>query len=271
MSWVSDGSLTSTALGRRALIGCMYAAVATGVTYGFSMYSSALKEQFCFSQQQLANLNTIQYSLGPLSPLFGAFARRCGVKGTLLLGGLWVSSAQTVFYLVATQRIHAGNPAIVLLGISMLQYMGIQLISSGAFATPIMHFQRQRGMAAALVKSFVGLAGAVVSQLYGAHDVTNTICCADTPLPARLPQSASRTRPLPAARPRPPPDLSARAQCSSSACRAPSPRRSTASCSGRASRSAAASSRQWSCRARPMRARASHARCCATCTPTCSC
>jgi MFS family permease len=241
MYWVSDGSLTSTALGRRALIGCMYAAVATGVTYGFSMYSSALKEQFCFSQQQLANLNTIMFSLGPFSPLFGAFARRCGVKGTLLLGGLWVSSAQIVFYLVATQRIHAGDPAKVLLGISMLQYMGIQLISSCAFSTPIMHFQRQRGMAAALVKSFVGLAGAVVSQLYGAHDVTNTITRYAAPIrlsqraPPRAPQERALSPLLP--------DLSARAQCSSSACRAPSPRRSTASCSGRASRSAAASSR----------------------------
>ena len=51
MYWVSDGSLTSTALGRRALIGCMYASVATGVTYGFSMevvrFFSLIDE--CFS------------------------------------------------------------------------------------------------------------------------------------------------------------------------------------------------------------------------------
>lgn len=164
--YVADASLTSTAGARRALIGCMYAAVGTGVTYGFSIYSSALKQQFCFSQSQLANLNTVQYALGPLGAVLGAFARRCGPKGTLLLGGLWVSSAQVVFFLIATRRIATGDPASVLLCVSLFQYIGIQTITAGCFATPVLHFQRQRGLATALTKSFVGLAGAVVSQLY---------------------------------------------------------------------------------------------------------
>ena len=82
------------ALPRRALLGCLYAAVLTGCFYGFSLYSQALKSSFDLSQSELDNINTIPYACGLLASLFGMVSKAFGARLAMLIGGLITSGMQ---------------------------------------------------------------------------------------------------------------------------------------------------------------------------------
>ena len=153
---------------RRAIAGCLYGAIVTGCFYGFSMYSRALKKQFGLSQSQLDNVNTIPYAFGLLSPLFGKLSILLGPRLSILIGGLWCAAWQLVLFLLATRRLVLPSvaPSLSLVVASIFVYNGVQLVSAAVFSTPVVHFPRQRGQAASLVKSFVGLGATVVAQLY---------------------------------------------------------------------------------------------------------
>ena len=153
---------------RRAIAGCLYGAIVTGCFYGFSMYSRALKKQFGLSQSQLDNINTVPYAFGLLSPLFGKLSILLGPRLSILLGGLWCAAWQLVLFLLATKRLVLPSvaPSLSLVVASIFVYNGVQLVSAAVFSTPVVHFPRQRGQAASLVKSFVGLGATVVAQLY---------------------------------------------------------------------------------------------------------
>eukprot|EP00658_Telonema_sp_P-2_P040730 TRINITY_DN29122_c0_g1_i2.p1 TRINITY_DN29122_c0_g1~~TRINITY_DN29122_c0_g1_i2.p1 ORF type:complete len:574 (-),score=109.27 TRINITY_DN29122_c0_g1_i2:256-1977(-) len=149
-----------------ALLACLLAAAATGCNYGFGMYSQALKSQFNMSQGQLDNINTIPYAFGVTSPLWGLLSRKLGTRITLVAGGLAVGTAQLSIYLVATKRVTVPSPPNTLVAIAILQYFAMAMITAPAFSVPVLHFPEQRADAIALVKSFVGLSAAVVSQTY---------------------------------------------------------------------------------------------------------
>ena len=148
--------------------GLLYGAIVTGCFYGFSMYSRALKKQFGLSQSQLDNINTVPYAFGLLSPLFGKLSILLGPRLSILLGGLWCAAWQLVLFLLATKRLVLPSvaPSLSLVVASIFVYNGVQLVSAAVFSTPVVHFPRQRGQAASLVKSFVGLGATVVAQLY---------------------------------------------------------------------------------------------------------
>jgi len=149
-----------------ALLACLLAAAATGCNYGFGMYSKALQKQFSLSHSQLDNINTIPYAFGVTSPCWGMLSKRMGARTSFLLGGTIIGSTQLLMYLVAVKSIPISNPPVTLVAISVVTYFGMCIVTAPSFSTPVLHFQQQRGSATALVKSFVGLSGAVVSQVY---------------------------------------------------------------------------------------------------------
>ena len=53
-----------------------------------------------------------------------------------------------------------------LVAAGVFAFFGLQLTSSAAFTAPVQHFPQFRGAAASLVKSFVGLGGAVTTQTF---------------------------------------------------------------------------------------------------------
>jgi len=156
--------MSSTVTARRALLGCIYAGLTTGCFYGFGMYSAALKAQFQLSQESLDNINTLPYLLGVTSPIYGPVVRRFGARPTFIIAGALAGGFQMLMWLLATKRLSGGYPA--LLACNFGVYMGVQLCSGAAFSKPIQYFPSQRGRAMGLVKTFVGLGAAVVSQLY---------------------------------------------------------------------------------------------------------
>ena len=141
-------------------------ALATGTFYGFGMYSGALKAQFNLTQPQLDDVNTLCYLVGLISPLWGAVVDKFGARNAVLFGGCVSFSCQVCMYLVAVKIISTSAPTAVLVLLQTGTMCGSAFMTAAAFATPVRHFQQHRGRAVALCKSFVGMGGAVVSQLY---------------------------------------------------------------------------------------------------------
>ena len=112
--------------------------------YGFALYSKALKATFGLTQRELVNVNTLPYALGVLSPVWGMVQRRIGLKPQLLLGGLVASSSQIFTYLIATKTFPiSAPPGLVLVLMGMCTYIGVCLITSPSFSTPVKHFSEQ--------------------------------------------------------------------------------------------------------------------------------
>ena len=153
---------------RRGLIAGLYAAIATGPFYGFSVYSLSLKAQCGLSQSALSNINTIPYGLGVFSPLIGAIGRPLGARGALFVGGLLVAVALVAQFILATHchgAVRSAAPILLVL-CSCLTYIGLQFVTSVAFPVPVLFWPINRSQVTAAVKSFVGLGGAAVAQSY---------------------------------------------------------------------------------------------------------
>ena len=160
--------MSSSAPPRLALITGLYASVATGCFYGFSVYSKALKARFHLSQTQLSNINTVPYCVGIFSSLIGLASHRMGRRVTLLLGGLVSGGTQVLMYVLATSYYHSimGSAQYVLPALAAGTFVGVALVTSVAMPTPVKLWPRNRALAVAGCKSFVGLGGAAVSQVY---------------------------------------------------------------------------------------------------------
>lgn len=136
---------------------------------GFSVYSVSLKAQCGLSQAALANINTIPYALGVASPFYGMIARRLGMRGGLAAGGLLIAGAFVTQYAMATRCdggfIRTWAPFLLVFA-SCVTYIGVQFVTSIAFPVPVLFWPHNRSQVTAMVKSFVGLGGAVVAQTY---------------------------------------------------------------------------------------------------------
>ena len=154
---------------RRALVMGLYAAVATGIFYGFGVYSQALKHQFGLTQMQISSINTLPYLLGLVSPIFGPAVRKFGERAVLCLGVCFACGSQAGIYVVSAihpDAIRHRSPTIILVLFYCVTYLGIQCFTSVAFPIPVKHWPVNRAVTTAAVKSFVGLGGISVSEFY---------------------------------------------------------------------------------------------------------
>lgn len=149
-----------------ALVGCLYAAAPTGIFYGFSLYSAALQAQFDLSEGDLLNIATLPFAFGWTGPCWGRITQRTGPRLGLLLFGSIISLSYFLMYLVATRTISLGSPQVSLVVLNCTTYFGLMGCGSVSFSVPVWHYQRLRSKAVALGKSFVGLSGAAVAQLF---------------------------------------------------------------------------------------------------------
>ena len=122
------------------------------------------------SDAALANVNTLPFALGFVTPpLVARVGAMIGPAALLFLGGAIASAAQLLLFLLASRTLPtpaALPPSIALVLCTMAVYVGNQFVTATAFSAPVYHFQRRRGRAVSLIKTFVGLSGAMVSQLY---------------------------------------------------------------------------------------------------------
>ena len=154
---------------RAALLAGMYAALSTGAFYGFAIYSPALKRQLHLSQAELVNINTVPYAFGVVSVLWGALTQRVGFRVAFLLGGSLLAGSQLLLYCLAMRIVEPPKMLplpIALVVVATTAFFGLQLVSSACFTAPVQHFPQFRGLASSIVKAFVGLGGAVTTQLF---------------------------------------------------------------------------------------------------------
>mmetsp|Transcript_86166 Transcript_86166/g.230789 ORF Transcript_86166/g.230789 Transcript_86166/m.230789 type:complete len:562 (+) Transcript_86166:33-1718(+) len=149
-----------------AIIACLFGAAPTGLLYGFSLYSEALRSKFDLTDGELLNISTLPSAMGFCGPFVGAAAQSLSPVAALMIGAAIMASCQGMMYAVAAGAVQLGNVAIALPVLSCVSYIGMATITSVVFSIPVHHFQHRRGEAIALVKAFVGLAGAAVAQIY---------------------------------------------------------------------------------------------------------
>ena len=155
------------------LTACYMSALTTGATtYAFSFYSSALKTSLHLSQNQLDTLSSATFCAGILSWIPGMIVDAWGARSAMAAGGLSNTVNLTLYWIIATERVHLPDIDVLVLVLSLLGvliFMGCALVTGSVFKAIVESCgPGTKGKAVGCAKGYVGVGSGVYVCLFGA-------------------------------------------------------------------------------------------------------
>eukprot|EP00899_Mesostigma_viride_P000628 jgi/Mesvir1/10566/Mv21786-RA.2 len=147
-----------------ALTAGIWICTTAGTVYLFSLYSEALKKELGYSQKMIQGLASAKDAGCYIGIVAGLFYDRFTPRKTLAIGLTMQIVGYFVVWLAATGRVAPSY--MQLLVVFAVAANGTAWLDVSALATCIRNFPQQRGAAVGILKSFVGLSGALFTLAY---------------------------------------------------------------------------------------------------------
>ena len=150
----------------RALVLLLFSAASTGLIYVSSVYSQALKDTLDLSQDDIETISLSCYLGGLFGFLPGRVSDVMGTRRTIVFGGGAQGLLLFVFWLVAKKLVVVPAPLPLLCVLTFLQYLSSGCTVAAVFSALSRLYGENRGVVVGMGKAYVGMVGAIVTQIY---------------------------------------------------------------------------------------------------------